>query len=59
MVFDRLATPHDHLVCTSCGRTEDIHFDVVPSRTDDCHGFDISDTQVVARGLCPTCAAGR
>jgi Fe2+ or Zn2+ uptake regulation protein len=59
MVFDRLVTPHDHLVCTSCGRTEDIRFDVVPPRTDDCHGFAISDTQVVGRGLCPECAADR
>jgi len=59
MVFDRRAAPHDHLVCTSCGKTEDIIFEVVPPRADDCHGFAISDTQVVARGLCPECAAGR
>jgi Fe2+ or Zn2+ uptake regulation protein len=57
MVFDRLVEPHDHLLCTSCGKTEDIHFEVVPPRDDDCHGFAIADTRVVARGLCPECAA--
>jgi len=57
MVFDRLVAPHDHLLCTSCGKTEDVRFELVRPREDDCHGFAISETQVVARGLCPECAA--
>jgi len=59
MVFDRRAAPHDHLLCTSCGKTEDICFELVLPGADGCHGFAISDTQVVARGLCPECTADR
>lgn len=49
---------HHHLVCRSCGRTEDIDCAVgarpclTPS---DDHGYVVDEAEVVFWGLCPTC----
>src|SRR4051794_32181529 len=57
VLFDSAVTAHHHLVCNSCGRTEDVDLDVEPLDPDQRHGFVILQTEVVARGLCPRCAA--
>lgn len=54
----RVGDIHHHLVCTQCGRTEDID-----CLTGDCpcltpaddHGFSVEETEIVFWGLCPSC----
>jgi Fe2+ or Zn2+ uptake regulation protein len=58
-LFDVTLRPHHHLVCTSCHRTEDIDFDLEPLRADQQRGFTVTSTDVIVRGLCPECLAGR
>ena len=54
----RTGDNHHHLVCRSCGRTEDIDCAVgarpclTPS---DDHGYVLDEAEVVFWGLCPTC----
>jgi Fe2+ or Zn2+ uptake regulation protein len=58
VLFDSAVSDHDHVVCTRCGRTEDIDLDVSPPAPSQVHGFVVVRTDVVARGLCPECAFG-
>ncbi|MGH8919046.1 MAG: Fur family transcriptional regulator, partial [Actinomycetes bacterium] len=51
---------HQHLMCLSC----DALLDVVPTGqghlrlpADQSHGYRLVDTEIVFRGICPTCAA--
>ena len=56
--FDSNIMPHDHLICTSCGRVVDIEVDVnhVLLLTEkQQQGFDISKISINAFGLCPEC----
>jgi Fe2+ or Zn2+ uptake regulation protein len=57
--FDPNLEPHHHLVCEACGEVHDVHADFsgvhVPDGRD--HGFDVSVTEIVFRGLCPDCQA--
>ena len=60
--FDPNLDPHHHLVCDACGDVHDVHADFsevhVPEGDD--HGFEVSATEIVFRGLCRDCrAAGR
>ena len=57
VLFDPTVSTHHHLVCNSCGRTEDVDLDVTPLSARQRHGFVVLQTEVVARGLCPECAA--
>ena len=56
VLFDSAVSAHHHLVCNSCGRTEDVDLDVAPLTTEQRRGFVVLQTEVVARGLCPQCA---
>ncbi|MGH8504287.1 MAG: Fur family transcriptional regulator [Gammaproteobacteria bacterium] len=57
----RAGDNHHHLICRSCGRTEDVDCAIgarpclTPSET--C-GFDIDEAEVVFWGHCPRCLAG-
>jgi Fur family peroxide stress response transcriptional regulator len=57
--FDPNLDPHHHLVCDRCGRVHDIYADFtdvhVPAGST--HGYRVSNTEIVFRGLCPTCQA--
>ncbi len=60
--FDPNLDPHHHLVCDACGDVHDVHadFDEVHVPDGDDHGFEVSATEIVFRGLCRDCrAAGR
>lgn len=56
----RTGDNHHHLVCRSCGRTEDVDCAIgtrpclTPS---DDHGYALDEAEVVFWGLCPTCHA--
>jgi Fur family ferric uptake transcriptional regulator len=57
----RVGDNHHHLVCRSCGVTEDV--DCLIGRApclepDDDHGFTVDEAEVLFWGLCPTCRAG-
>lgn len=56
--FDPHTGPHHHLVCDVCGRVQDIEveFPGVTVPDPDAHGFTVSSTQIVFRGLCRECA---
>lgn len=53
-----VTSPHQHLVCESCGELRDVQ----PDNLDDLqltagqrHGFDVQAVDVLFRGRCPTC----
>ena len=55
---DRIGDNHHHLVCRSCGRTEDVCCAVgeAPCLTAHTHhGFKIDEAEVIYWGTCPTC----
>jgi Fur family ferric uptake transcriptional regulator len=58
----RVGDNHHHVVCRSCGAIADVDCAVgfAPCLTAaDDHGFVIDEAEVIYRGLCPNCAAGR
>ena len=60
--FDpNVETTHHHLVCRSCGKVRDLAAEFpgleVPRRA--AQGFAVDSAEVVFRGLCDECAAGR
>ncbi|MFI8631157.1 Fur family transcriptional regulator [Microbacterium sp. NPDC077663] len=61
MLFElRVDDNHHHLVCTSCGRVEDVECAVGAApclHPSDHHGFRIAVAEVTYWGLCGTCAA--
>jgi Fur family ferric uptake transcriptional regulator len=55
---DRIGDNHHHLVCRSCGKTEDVCCAVgeAPCLTAHSHhGFKIDEAEVIYWGTCPTC----
>jgi Fe2+ or Zn2+ uptake regulation protein len=57
--FDPIGRPHDHLLCSSCGRIEDLHGYLVTIPLlplSQRHGFHIEHAEVVLHGMCPDCA---
>lgn len=56
----RVGDNHHHVVCTACGRIDDVDCAVghapclIPSDT---HGFAVHSAEVTFWGLCPPCAA--
>jgi Fur family ferric uptake transcriptional regulator len=55
--FDPDIHHHHHLVCSSCGRIENIDLDLglLALTSAERHGFMLSHTEVIFRGLCPDC----
>jgi Fur family ferric uptake transcriptional regulator len=55
---DRVGDNHHHLVCRSCGKTEDVCCAVGEApclHAHDHHGFKIDEAEVIYWGTCPTC----
>jgi Fe2+ or Zn2+ uptake regulation protein len=59
-LFDPNLDPHHHLVCERCGEVHDIHADFTDVQVPDGHrhGFRVSSTEIVFRGLCIHCQDG-
>jgi Fe2+ or Zn2+ uptake regulation protein len=57
--FDPDVHDHHHLVCSSCGRIENVDLDLgfLALTAAERHGFVIVHTEVIVRGLCPDCVA--
>jgi Fe2+ or Zn2+ uptake regulation protein len=57
--FDPDIHHHHHLVCSSCGRIENIDQDIglLALTAAQRHGFMLSHIEVIFRGLCPDCVA--
>lgn len=58
--YDPNVTPHINLICTSCGRIEDLEqgFPVSPDRVMEGIGFEVQDCRMEYYGLCAECRAG-
>lgn len=59
---DRVGDNHHHLVCRSCGHTEDVccavgHAPCLKAHSH--HGFKIDEAEVIYWGLCPKCRTSR
>ena len=55
---DRIGDNHHHLVCRSCGKTEDVCCAVGEApclKAHSHHGFKIDEAEVIYWGTCPTC----
>ena len=55
---DRIGDNHHHLVCRSCGKTEDVCCAVGEApclHAHDHHGFKIDEAEVIYCGTCPAC----
>lgn len=57
--FDPNLAPHHHLVCDVCHRVVDLslEFQALEVPTERAGGFEVTDTEIVFRGRCSTCAA--
>lgn len=57
--FDPHNGAHHHLVCSSCGRVDDVdaHFPAVRVPEGAGAGFEVSAVEIVFRGRCRECAA--
>lgn len=55
--FDPRTDQHNHLVCTKCGRMEDVlqQFSGIELNETERRGFRIKQSEVVFWGLCPAC----
>jgi Fur family transcriptional regulator, stress-responsive regulator len=61
-LFDFNVRPHHHLVCDECGRLVDVDPGVahgIELPVGQRHGFELRAVDVVFRGRCRACAAGR
>lgn len=47
---------HHHLVCVDCGQMLDVHADDPLLTTDERHGFELLEVEVIFRARCPQCA---
>lgn len=63
--YDDATHPHAHLVCTACGRVDDVPLehgvlDGCIDRAQDTSGYQVSHSQLMLYGTCPECrkAAG-
>jgi len=57
---DRVGDNHHHVICRSCGRTEDVDCAVgyTPCLTAaDASGYEIDEAEVIYWGRCPGCAS--
>ena len=52
--YELASEPHYHVVCTNCGRVENVNINPI-STPPSILGFDITDHTLVFYGLCPKC----
>ncbi|MGH9459594.1 MAG: Fur family transcriptional regulator [Vicinamibacteria bacterium] len=60
--YEERGDHHHHVVCTGCGRIEDLDataFDGLTSRAQEATAFHIEDHRLEFYGLCPDCRSGR
>lgn len=56
-VYELVKDEHSHLVCSSCGRIEDIHIDteVLENSLSTISEFQVKNTEVIFSGICKQC----
>ncbi|AXH10132.1 transcriptional repressor [Malaciobacter halophilus] len=57
-VYELVKDEHSHLVCSSCGKIEDIELDVssLVKQASTSKNYTINQTSIVFAGLCPACS---
>lgn len=57
--YDMVTRQHAHIVCLECGHVEDVRWDYgeLTLSSEQAHGFDVVDCNVIFYGYCPNCAA--
>lgn len=56
--FDSTLAPHQHILCTECGEFIDIFLeneDIITVKLKGLCGYEITDVDIVFRGVCPNC----
>ncbi|GHH29628.1 Fur family transcriptional regulator [Lentzea cavernae] len=58
-LFELRAHAHDHVLCRECGALADVEpGGTTPPALPQAHGFRVDETEVLHRGLCPSCRPG-
>ena len=55
--FDKIAEPHDHLLCDRCGKISDLHLPSLSSTIESHLGFEIESYDLTVHYVCPECKA--
>lgn len=53
--FDRNPMPHEHIICTDCGKVVDVSLDNFKERLSEETGSEIIDYELVIHCKCPEC----
>ena len=53
--FDRNPTPHEHIICTECGKVEDLSIPGLTETMETAAGCEIDDYELVIHCKCPEC----
>ena len=56
-VYDKSTRPHEHLICTCCGRIFDLELLSVRAALADCLGHEPDDYELTVRAKCEECLA--
>lgn len=53
--FDKIVSPHDHLLCDRCGRITDIRLPALAEDIERTLGTEIEDYELTVHYICPDC----
>lgn len=53
--FDKIVTPHDHLLCDRCGKITDIRLPALAEDIERTLGTEIEDYELTVHYVCPDC----
>ncbi len=53
--FDRNPMPHEHIICTECGKVVDVWLDNFKNRLSEEVGTEVEDYELVIHCKCPEC----
>ncbi|WBP85076.1 Fur family transcriptional regulator [Kitasatospora cathayae] len=58
-VFELSGPPHQHALCSQCGRVANVEVELPPAPMKGLRGWRIGDTELVFLGECPDCRGRR
>ncbi len=57
--FDKITEPHNHLLCTTCGKITDIRLPALSAQLEAELGTEIEDYELTVHYTCPDCKRGK